>query len=312
MKLINIKNVKLNRAMNIAGLRLQKAAPGVLLAAGVISIVGGTILACKATKDAEPVLKNFNANIDKVHATKDSNPKYGRDLTMAYCRGMFSVAKLYLPAIVAETAGIACVIGAHNIQNRRLVQLGAGLSTMTTAYNKLQDRLKEADPELHEKLVYGVGKKPIDIEETNAKGKVIHTKKEVRYIDKDRIISIYGRYFNSSNPNWNKNPMVSLDFIMGQQKTANRMLRDRGYLFLNEVYNLLGVPVTPEGQQVGWIYLEERDMTPINDVNGYVSFGVYNQYIDHGARTLNQDFINGQAQECFLDFNVDGYILDLI
>lgn len=303
-----MKKLHLNRAMNIALLRFKKVSPTVYLAAGIAGTVVGTVLACKATKKAEPAVNDFKKNLDDVHAKKDNiDPKqYGKDLTMAYFKGIGNIVKLYLPAIAVESASIGLIVGAHNIQNARIAGLSAGYTAVSNAYNKLQEKLREENPELEQKLIYGVEDKKITTEIPDAKGKLKKVVKNGKVINPDDLVSPYARYFNRENPNWDENPMMSLDFIMKQQKSANRMLRDRGYLFLNEVYRLLGFGITDYGQQVGWIYAPDDD-----DAKGdsYVSFGLYD---DSMPRLMNQNFVNGDSQECLLDFNMDGYILDLI
>ena len=76
------------------------------------------------------------------------------------------------------------------------------------------------------------------------------------------------------------------------------MLRSRGHLFLNEVYDLLGFPRTKAGAVVGWIYDERH---PIGD--NFVDFGIFNI-----QREKARDFVNGYEAAIILDFNVVGDI----
>ena len=76
------------------------------------------------------------------------------------------------------------------------------------------------------------------------------------------------------------------------QNQANMILKVRGYIFLNEVYEMLGIPKSAAGQIVGWTYREEM---PRGD--NYVDFGI--------------DMYRCE-DEVILDFNVDGMILDVI
>ena len=48
-----------------------------------------------------------------------------------------------------------------------------------------------------------------------------------------------------------------------------------GYLFLNDVYDLLGIPKSKAGQVVGWIY----DKNNNTDGDNYVSFGLVEAYM---------------------------------
>ena len=89
-------------------------------------------------------------------------------------------------------------------------------------------------------------------------------------------------------------------FLNQQQNYANDKLRRQGYLFPNDVYDMLGIPKCKEGQTHGWVYDEKN---PIGD--NFVDFGIYNI-----SRRKNRDFVNGYEKVILLDFNHDGNILN--
>lgn len=109
--------------------------------------------------------------------------------------------------------------------------------------------------------------------------------------------SDYSRYFNEKCLAWSKDPEFNLLYLKQQERYANDKLKTQGYLFLNDVYNMLGVAQTKAGQVIGWIYDEKN---PYGD--NYIDFGIYTEH--------NQDFVNGIENTALLDFNVDGMILD--
>ena len=119
------------------------------------------------------------------------------------------------------------------------------------------------------------------------------------YVDEEMRpdVSDYAKFFNETCVGWQKDPEYNLMFLKVQQQYANEKLRHQGYIFLNDVYDMLGMPRTKAGQIVGWIYDE-------NNPNGdnYVDFGIYMEH--------NQNFVNGYETSLLLDFNVDGLILD--
>ena len=91
-------------------------------------------------------------------------------------------------------------------------------------------------------------------------------------------------------------------FLKKAESFANDKLRINGYLFLNEVYEMLGIPKTKAGQVVGWVY-DEKNASGDN----FVDFGIFD--INNPKA---RDFVNGYERVIILDFNVDGVILDLI
>lgn len=134
-------------------------------------------------------------------------------------------------------------------------------------------------------------------------GCVTNAKREFDDMDDSRMeYSCYARFFDPESSKWNMgyDSETRRFFLKTVQQYANERLRANGYLFLNEVYEMLGLSKTKAGQVVGWVYREDN---PIGD--NYVDFDIYNSY--------NRNFINGEnARKILLDFNVDGCILDYI
>lgn len=113
-------------------------------------------------------------------------------------------------------------------------------------------------------------------------------------------ISPYARWFDEKCDAYvSRDPESNRYFLMMQQNYANEKLRNRGYLFLNEVYDMIGIPRTKAGQVVGWLYNERN---PVGD--NFVDFGIYED--------RNAEFVNGYTDRVLLDFNVDGNILEAL
>ena len=112
--------------------------------------------------------------------------------------------------------------------------------------------------------------------------------------------SEYARFFDELCPDWQKDPEYNLMFLRHMQNFATDKLRSKGHLFLNEVYDMLGIPRTKAGQVVGWIYDEKN---PNGD--NYVDFGIFNS-----SRADNRRFVNGCEPVIIIDPNVDGEILN--
>ena len=115
-------------------------------------------------------------------------------------------------------------------------------------------------------------------------------------------LSPYARYFDEESAAWTEDPESNKFFLLRTQNYANEKLRARGYLFLNEVYEMLGMPRTRAGQVVGWVYDPKN---PIGD--NYVDFGMLNIYSEPA-----RNFMNGLEKSIWLDFNVDGDILNYL
>ena len=114
--------------------------------------------------------------------------------------------------------------------------------------------------------------------------------------------SLEARFFDDGCTGWTKDPEFNLMFLKDQQRYANDLFKSKGHLFLNEVYDMLGIPRTQAGQVVGWIYDEKN---PIGD--NFIDFGIYDI-----ADERKRSFVNGYERTILLDFNVDGNILEMI
>ena len=107
--------------------------------------------------------------------------------------------------------------------------------------------------------------------------------------------SPYGFKFDENSASWDRSRDMNVFFLKFTQDYFNDLLKLRGYLFLNEVYDRLGIPRRAIGQLVGWVYDE-------NNPNGdnFVDLDIFNE------RNNNDENV------FILDPNVDGYILDKI
>lgn len=65
---------------------------------------------------------------------------------------------------------------------------------------------------------------------------------------------MYSRLFDEDNKNWSKDPEINRIFLLVQENYFNHLLKDRGHVFLNEVYDALGFLRSVDGQLVGWAY----------------------------------------------------------
>lgn len=137
----------------------------------------------------------------------------------------------------------------------------------------------------------------IIIEDKNCEVNVL--KEECKEQEVRPCVSNYARFFDEMCPAWTNDSEANLTFLRLQEQYATDKLKARGYLFLNDVYNMLGMPRTKAGQVVGWMYDEEN---PLGD--NCVDFGIYDEH--------NSEFVNGYKTNVLLDFNVDGNIIDQI
>lgn len=309
-KLINLGG--LTRTFNRAGLKFKKHSPEIMVVSGVVGTVVATVLACKATTKLDTVLTESKKKVEKIHEAIEhpetlpepySKEDGKKDLTIVYTQTGLKVAKLYAPAVILGGLSIASILGGHRILKKRNVALAATFASVDKAFKDYRGRVVERfGTDLDRELRYNLKTEKIEeVIKDDATGKEKKVKTTIETVDPSSV-SMYAKFFQVGNDNWSKDPELNLLFLRRMQDQANDTLKAKGHLFLNEVYDMLGIDRTKTGQVVGWIYDEKN---PIGD--NYVDFGIYN-----GSNPANIRFVNGLERTILLDFNVDGNILDMI
>lgn len=298
-----------SRTFSKVSLQGKKYAPEVMVVVGVVGVVASAVMACKATTKAGAIVEDTKDQMDQIHevaethAEEYSEDDMKKDTVIVYTQTAVKFAKLYGPAVILGAASIACILGSHHILSKRNAALAAAYATMDKGFKEYRGRVIERfGKELDKELRYNVKAKDFEEtvvnEETGEETKVTNT---VNVADPNDY-SDYARFFDDGCTGWTKDSEQNLYFLKCQQNYANERLQKKGYLFLNDVYEMLGIPKTKAGQIVGWIYDKKN---PVGD--NFVDFGIYNM-----NREKARDFVNGYERTILLDFNVDGNILDLI
>lgn len=310
MKIADIlSKVKVPANVRKLCLKASKHAPEILVVAGAGMIVSSTVLACKQTLKASDILYKAEEDLDTIEnaieVAKDgeyTETDIRNDKIKVYSRTAIDLTKTYAFPIILGVSGFAMMFGAHKILRDRNATLTIAYSNLLAAYNAYRDKVvKTLGEEKEFQLRSGYLKDSIEFDNGEKNVAV----KNARIIDSDgNCHSVYARIFDETCPAWSRNPTANLTFLRAQQNYANDKLRADGYLFLNDVYQMLGFPRSSEGQIVGWIY------DPSNsEIDSMVDFGIYDKLFIADAK---RDFINGYEPCVWLDFNVDGVVYDLI
>ena len=207
------------------------------------------------------------------------------------------LVKLYSVPAAIGAASIASIITSHSISRRRYSAMAAAYATVDKGFKAYRKNVVERfGDEVDRQLKYGI--KPTEIKEkvTDEDGKTKTVKKTIDVVED--LPSDYARFFDESNPYWQKDAEFNCMFLRAQQSFFNDKLRVEKRVFLNDVYKALGFPTTKAGQVVGWVYDPER-----SDIDNYIDFGIWDVH-----KAAVRDFVNGYERSILLDFNVDGNI----
>lgn len=305
----SLSNVQHNivRGINRSSLIVRKYSPEILLGIGLAGMVVSTILASRATLKAEGILKTHKSSMDTIDKVASSeNPPIGydadvelQDRAIVYTKTGFEFAKLYGPAVGVGVLSIAAILSSHGLMKRREVGLIAGYNLIAESFSAYRKRVvDELGPDIDRNYRYGIVESEYTEKETDSDGNVVKTKKTQKTLMTKKN-SGFSKFFDEYSTQYQKSAETNLYFLRMEQNYVNDLLKARGHVFLNEVYDRLGLPRTKEGSIYGW--LMNGDGTTVID------FDIYN--IDNPA---GRAFVNGYEKAILLDFNVTGIIWDQI
>ena len=305
---------KVSRSLYKVGFKFKKHSPEILVVAGVVGLVTSTVMACKATTKVNDILDESKETIDKIHNSVDKGlhtsdgEEYtqevaNKDLSIVYVQTGWKFVKLYGPAVALGIVSIGCMIGSNQILRKRNVALTAALAAVDKSFKEYRGRLiNRFGKDLDRELRFGIKAKEIEEKTTDENGKETTVTKTVEVVDPNTAHSLYSIVFCEGNDGWTKNAELNKVFLIQQQNYANDRLKLRGYLTLNEVYEMVGAPATAYGQIAGWVYTEDSSIG-----DNFVDFGIFDVTNEKAC-----DFVNGRERSIILDFNCIGNILNYI
>ena len=286
-------------------LKIKKYSPEILLGVGIIAGGCAIVSACKATPKAKELISKRDSDIRTCKRVREEYPdeKYSdedlaNDIRITNIQTAVKVVKTYLPTITLEVLSVGCILAGFGILKKRHVALLGLYKALEESFLDYRKRVIEREGEGMDQ-VYRLGLKEETVAEkiVDEKGKE-KTKNVKKMVVDPNMKSQYAKFFDESSPYWKKDADQNYYFLKCQQNYANEILRSRGHIFLNEVYDMLGIPRTQTGAIVGWVKGVGDD---------FVDFGLYD-----GDDMKHRDFVNGYERSILLDFNVDGLIYNKI
>lgn len=286
--------------------RISKHAPTILSVTASAGVIATGYLAWKAGTRFEDVegrdwdrRKECLRNADII--PDEDVPKIERKNRILF---ILDTVRTVAPAAIVGAATITMIYFSNSISKKRLAAMGAAYATLQTAFDGYKRTMVEAlgkesvDKILKPKLP-NVGKSAEEILSSDNKSDAANVSDAV--VNSLKALSPYARIIaEESSTCWDPNEDYTSQNLAAIQLWANRRLERKGHLFLNEVFDQLGLSRTREGAVVGWLKNGEGD--------GYVSFGDFDASI---YRVPSDDYTRVDSN-FIVDFNVDGVIWDRI
>lgn len=293
-----LKKITENKHLHRAGLQFKKHSPEILTGVGVAGLITSGVLACKATLKVEGVLDDLERRKDilnKLRATETSDEEkkqHTTDNVAIHVKATLDMVKLYTPALTLGLASVGCIVGAHGIMKKRNAAMAMAYNAVEKSFSEYRKRVVEELGEDQERDIR------LNLQEEEIKDEETGKTKIVTNVGKG--FSPYARIFDELHESYQKTPGHNMLWLTCVQNNVNDLLKARGHVWLNEVYERLGFPQTEAGAIVGWIYDDPEG-------DGFIDFGLFD--LDSEAA---RDFVNGYEKAVILDFNVQGLIFDRI
>lgn len=303
------------KAANGSGLFLKAHAPEILVGSGIIGFGVTVVGACKATSKAhdimdekEEALKDNDEFLEKGYFTQEEHDKNEKDI---WHNSRWMLAKAYLPVATTGVVSVILVLGGYRMINGRLVKTAAAYKLLEDGFGRYRENVRnEFGEETDWRMLNSV--KPERLEAANAEREAnrdieADRKRKKKQHDRRRTAhqEIYSQIFDQYSDRWRRSwtPDQVFSYLRQKQREANDMLRIRKHLFVNEVYDLLGMDRTEAGAVCGWILTK-------NNPDSYVDFGLDNIPEDKLREILSAE--RNEDISIRLHFNPDGLIYNLI
>ena len=143
--------------------KIVKHGPTALVVGGIVTVIGGTVLACKKSVQMKKIVDDTKEEIEdtgsKLTAVNPEDPEYTdkdckKEMRKIYTRAAVSTVKIYaLPAGII-VAGCGMILGGHNILRKRYSALSAAYVTLSSGFEAYRARVRDKIGEEEEYKIY--------------------------------------------------------------------------------------------------------------------------------------------------------------
>lgn len=216
---------------------VKKNSSNILTVATAAGMITTTILAVKATPKALELIKaeEDTRKITKTTTLYANNQPYTTEVVEEAPKltplEIVKVAwKPYVPAIAMGTLTLTCLFGMNYLNRKTQASLISAYAVLEKSYRQYREKCIEmynADTD-------------IDIKQKVAKSNFY---KNIEVEDGKELFFDYTsmQYFEST-----------MDEVKEALDTINETLSDSGFVYLNDFYELLGIPLVDYGYNLGW------------------------------------------------------------
>ena len=151
MEIMNRIPERLSRKATGIAMTLRKNSPHIFFGAGIAGVLGGTVLACRATLKLPAQVDAMRGAIDDLNHEADGEPA---DYAAVYFTHIANIVKTYAPAVGVTGIGIALLTKSHLQLTQRNAALTAAYAALQKALSEYRARVREEVGEEREEQLY--------------------------------------------------------------------------------------------------------------------------------------------------------------
>lgn len=216
--------------LNHAQRFVKRNSATILTCAGGAGVVATSVMAVKATPKAMKLLE-------------EAKKEKGEELTKM--ETVKVVGPTYIPTIITGAATLACIFGANILNKRQQAALMSAYALLDTKYKEYKDKVKELyGEETHNEIINAIAVEKAD--KVNVHAECLCANCDLSLEENDGEPKLFydehsNRYFETT-----------IEQVIQAEYHANRNFTLRGYVYLNEFYEFLGLELTEYGDVMGW------------------------------------------------------------
>lgn len=224
----------------------------ILTVCAVGGVAGTAIATGKAVIEASDTIRAHEMDeelkVEHIETSDDGKNDYHtvyyRERT--FKEKVFLTWRIFLPPVALGGATIACIIGSHSISTKRNLALAAAYSMSEEAAKEFRDKVADTIGEKKtEKIENAIVQDKINANPVPDDEYIIHT----QYGEQLMYDEWSGRYFRGGQNEVDKKVNM----------LNKRMVRKLCASTVNDLYELLGIPGIPIGNEFGWFYDSKWD-----------------------------------------------------
>jgi hypothetical protein len=197
-------------------------APTILTAVAVMGVATTAVMAVKATPRAIKILEVAETRSQVILTPQEK---------------LRLIAPCYIPASVVGIMTMACIVGVNSVHMKRQAALISAYTLVENNFQKYQAKITEQlGAKKEQKVRDEVAQDQVTQNPANSKEIIVTGNGDVLFMD-----SLSNRYFKST-----------YEKVKRAENELNYKLRNEMYASLNDLYDMLEIPHSDLGEDLGW------------------------------------------------------------